>query len=100
MEVKEKEMDLLSNSIAVYAHIKGKSYYKLQKEHLWPELLINTQITASYSGLLFVCLFISKPRELWPLLRARSVFRPGADTLPPGHPDLLQATDQHRLPHP
>lgn len=42
MDVKEKEMDLLSNSIAVYAHIKGKSYYKLQKEHLWPVLLINT----------------------------------------------------------
>lgn len=26
MDVKKKEMDLLSNSIAAYAHIKGKSH--------------------------------------------------------------------------
>lgn len=30
MDVKKKEMDLLSNSIAAYAHIKGKSCSEVQ----------------------------------------------------------------------
>lgn len=30
MDVKKKEMDLLSNSIAAYAHIKGKSHCPAQ----------------------------------------------------------------------
>lgn len=30
MDVKKKEMDLLSNSIAAYAHIKGKSHSAAQ----------------------------------------------------------------------
>lgn len=30
MDVKKKEMDLLSNSIAAYAHIKGKSHSTAQ----------------------------------------------------------------------
>lgn len=30
MDVKEKEMDLLSNSIAAYAHIKGGSDHSIR----------------------------------------------------------------------
>lgn len=42
-----------------------------------------------------LCPFHSEPWELRPVLCARSVLRLGADTLPPGHPHLLQAADQH-----
>lgn len=75
MDVKEKEMDLLSNSIAAYAHIKGKSGHR------------NSPVPGVAINMLFFR--FSQPRELWPVLCAWGVLRPGAHTLPPGHPHFM-----------
>lgn len=94
MDVKKKEMDLLSNSIAAYAHIKGKTHNTIPTSTCVRDFSPNNQVTA-----VDFCSFLSKPRELRPLLCARGVFRPGADALPPRHPHLLQAADQRRALH-
>lgn len=73
-------MDLLSNSIAAYAHIKGESDHSN-----CPVLMISIKMFFFY---------FSKPREPWPVLCAWSVFRPGAHTLPPGHSHFMQAANQ------
>lgn len=66
---------------------------------LQPNTLPSLTLFMVWKKWLYVCPFFSKPWEFWPLLRPRSVFRPGAHTLPPGHPHLLQAADQHAPPH-
>lgn len=75
MDVKEKEMDLLSNGIAAYAHIKGKSDHS------------NSPVSVIAIRMFFF--FFSQPRELWPVLCAWSVLRPGTHTLPPGHSHFM-----------
>lgn len=79
MDVEDKEMELLSNSIAAYAHIKGGLVFG--GHSMRPVSLISKEM--------FSFFYCSKPGELRPVLCARRVFRPRADALPPGHPHFM-----------
>lgn len=58
MDVKKKEMDLLSNSIAAYAHIKGKSLHSpAQYLHTVDLLVISKEICILLYLMLFMLSF-------------------------------------------